>query len=86
MSLMDRIKVKPFLSFSEDEKHAFIRDVRNLRTKKLNEPPKTRKRKATAKKATTKRARQTAEQKALKALQKLSPAQLAAIEKLMGGS
>lgn len=84
MTLMERIKVKSFLSFSYSEKYNLIDSIRNKRFKSLKESKVKKIRKTKAKKAKSPRARLSAEQKALRALEKLSPEQLANIEELMG--
>ena len=83
-TLMDRIKVTDFLSTPEPSQLELILSIQAMRVEGLKNAKKPKKKKAKAKgKATgkTRRPGLTTEQKALKALQKLSPAQFALIQK-----
>lgn len=78
MPLMDRIKIKPFLSYTEEEKRKFISDLQLSRTNALKIASMKKRRKKTTKKKTSTKKRNTIskKQKALKALEKLSAEQL----------
>lgn len=87
MPLMDRIKVTDFLSMSEPAQLELILSIQSMRIEGLKTAklPKVRKtkdgkvKKARAKKSTA----QSTEDKALKALAKLSPAQFELIQKIL---
>ena len=81
--LMDRIKVTDFLSTPIPTQLELILSIQTMRIEGLKnaKKPKKKKAKAKGKKASTKRPGLTTEQKALKALSKLSPAQFALIQK-----
>lgn len=87
MPLMDRIKATDFLSMSEPAQLELILSIQSMRIEGLKTAklPKVRKtkagkvKKARAKKSTA----QSTEDKALKALAKLSPAQFELIQKML---
>lgn len=81
-TLMDRIKVTDFLSIPEPDQFALILSIQSLRVEGLKNIKKPKKKKAKTKKAgaATKRKTMSTEQKALKALAKLSPAQFALVQ------
>ena len=87
MSLMDRIKIKDFLSYTGAEKLCFITKLRMLRTNALEEA-RNKKGKLTksAKKNLRKRGKKVSDPKAaaLRALASLSPKQLANIKEIFG--
>ena len=76
MSLMDRIKIKHFLSFSPSEKLSLIQRVRLLRHNAIIEAKFAKETKATKSKARGKRKPQDPGIAAIKLLDKLNPAQL----------
>ncbi len=83
-TLMDRIKTTDFLSQSIPTQLDLILSIQAMRVEGLKNArlPKKRKTKVKGKrKSFTRRSGLTAEQKALKALTKLSPAQFALIQK-----
>lgn len=83
-TLMDRIKTTDFLSQPIPSQLELILSIQAMRVEGLKNAklPKKRKTKAKGKrKASSKRPGLTTEQKALKALNKLSPAQFALIQK-----
>ena len=82
-TLMDRIKTKDFLSQPVPTQLALVLSIQSMRIEGLKnaKKPKKRKTKAKGKRKATKRKGLTTEQKALKALNKLSPAQFALIQK-----
>ena len=82
-TLMDRIKVTDFLSQPIPTQLELILSIQSMRVEGLKsaKKPKKRKTKAKGKKTSIKRPGLTIEQKALKALNKLSPAQFALIQK-----
>ena len=81
-TLMDRIKTKDFLSTSLPTQLELILSIQTMRVEGLKniKKPKKRKTKAKGKGTATKRKGLTTEQKALKALTKLSPAQFAFVQ------
>ena len=81
-ALMDRIKVTDFLSTPIPDQLSLILSIQAMRVEGLKNAKKPKQRKVKAKgKTGTKRPGLTIEQKALKALNKLSPAQFALIQK-----
>ena len=79
---MDRIKATDFLSISPFAQLELILSIQTMRVEGLKNIKKPKQRKTKAKgKTKTKRSGLTIEQKALKALNKLSPAQFALIQK-----
>lgn len=81
-TLMDRIKVTDFLSTTEPSQYELILSIQNLRVEGLKNIKKPKKRKTKVKKGKTKTKRKTmsVEEKALKQLNKLSPAQFALVQ------
>ena len=83
-TLMDRIKVTDFLSTPIPKQLELILSIQAMRVEGLKNAKKPKKKKTKAKKGKAGKARRpglTTEQKALKALNKLSPAQFALIQK-----
>jgi hypothetical protein len=80
---MDRIKVTDFLSTPIPTQLDLILSIQAMRVEGLKnaKKPKKRKTKAKGKKGSSRRPGLTTEQKALKALSKLSPAQFALVQK-----
>lgn len=83
-TLMDRVKCTDFLSTPEPSQLELILSIQALRVEGIKNAKKPKKRKAKAKKGKIGKTRKpsiTREQKALKAIMKLSPAQFALIQK-----
>jgi hypothetical protein len=82
-TLMSRIKTTDFLSQSTPTQLELILTIQAMRVEGLKnaKKPKKRKTKAKGKAGSTRKPGLTTEQKALKALNKLSPAQFALIQK-----
>lgn len=83
MTLMERIKLTDFLSKPEPVQLEMILAIQAMRVEGLKnaKKPKKRKTKAKGKRKTSTKRGLTTEQKALKALSKLSPAQFELIQK-----